>query len=275
MGQSKKGMVTRNMKKIRLVLCMMACLFGLTACTPEKPVEDNTKQELLQKTSIIIDYALNAIPVDQVDLFVAQGAEFMEEQFESSLGCKVNGNGMVTAFTSWKRGIEEIGDYAGTTGYSVKYNTKGDQVIVIAYVSGSTGRTAQAEFVYDDDLHHTLESVALNVDYTMGEKMSKAGLNTLIGMGTVFIVLIFLAFIISLFGIINKVQTASENKKKNQTAAAPDKVVAQIIEKEEQADDDELIAVISAAIAAYESANGQSSDGYVVRSIRKVSSSKR
>ena len=52
-------------------------------------------------------------------------------------------------------------------------------------------------------------------------------------------------------------------------------VVDQIIEKEELADDSELVAVISAAIAAYEADNGSaSSDGFVVRSIRKVNKSK-
>ena len=42
---------------------------------------------------------------------------------------------------------------------------------------------------------------------------------------------------------------------------------SQIIEKEEQADDTELVAVIAAAIAASQGAS--STDGFVVRSIRK------
>ena len=51
-------------------------------------------------------------------------------------------------------------------------------------------------------------------------------------------------------------------------------MAAAVVEAEEM-DDTELVAVISAAIAAYEADNGSaSSDGFVVRSIRKVNKSK-
>ena len=50
--------------------------------------------------------------------------------------------------------------------------------------------------------------------YSLGENMEKAALNTLMGMGTVFIVLIFISLLISCFKCIS----AFENKKK---AAAP------------------------------------------------------
>ena len=58
-------------------------------------------------------------------------------------------------------------------------------------------------------------------------------------------------------------------------AAPVENAVSQIAEREELAssasDEGELIAVITAAIAAYEAANGSSagSDGFVVRSIRR------
>ena len=98
--------------------------------------------------------------------------------------------------------------------------------------------------------------------------MEKAGLNTLIGMGTVFAVLILICLIISCFGFIPKIQGlfSGKNKKAEKSTAevAVDNTIAQIIKKE---DDQELIAVIAAAIAASEGA--ASTDGYVVRSIRR------
>ncbi len=110
---------------------------------------------------------------------------------------------------------------------------------------------------------------------SFGEKMANAGMNTLMGMGVVFIVLILISFIISLFAYINKFETAQAKKKeekKKKNAPAP---AAAAPKKEAPApavqDDTELIAVIAAAIAAYE---GTSPDGIVVRSIRKVSSAK-
>ena len=51
-----------------------------------------------------------------------------------------------------------------------------------------------------------------------------------------------------------------------------DKAIAQIVENEELSDDLELVAVISAAIAASEGA--ASTDGFVVRSIRRRPSNK-
>ena len=95
----------------------------------------------------------------------------------------------------------------------------------------------------------------------MDEILTKAGLNTLLGMGTVFTVLIFISIIISLFGFIPRIEAAF--KKQPETLAAPEILP--------ETDDLELIAVISAAVAAYE---GTSTDGFVVRSIRRRPSNK-
>lgn len=108
----------------------------------------------------------------------------------------------------------------------------------------------------------------------MGEKMATAGLNTLIGMGTVFAVLILISFIISLFKYIPMIQDKLAQRKAKKTDTKQDSIdntIAQIVEKEENtdlSDDLELVAVIAAAIAASEGA--ASTDGFVVRSIRKV-----
>ena len=127
-------------------------------------------------------------------------------------------------------------------------------------------RDALVEVMYEEG---TPASITTNVEYTFGEKMEKAGLNTLLGMGTVFVVLILISLIISCFGIINKIQDKKANKAKKADvkAEAVDNTIAQIIEKEELADDLELVAVIAAAIAASEGA--ASTDGFVVRSIKR------
>ena len=100
--------------------------------------------------------------------------------------------------------------------------------------------------------------------------MTKAALNTLIGMGTVFVMLIMISLIISLFNFIPKIQAAFSKKDKEEAKnVGIDKAVTQIAAQEEpEADDTELVAVIAAAIAASEGA--ASTDGFVVRSIRKV-----
>ena len=94
-------------------------------------------------------------------------------------------------------------------------------------------------------------------------------MNTLLGMGSVFAVLILIMYIFEAFKFIPKIQAVFSKKK--EVAPAPKEVPAQTApvaeEVVEEADDLELVAVIAAAIAAYE---GQTStDGFVVRSIKK------
>jgi sodium pump decarboxylase gamma subunit len=117
-----------------------------------------------------------------------------------------------------------------------------------------------------------IQSASLNEESTMGDAMVKAALNTIIGIGTVFIVLILISFIIALFGFIPKIQAKIEEgkKKKEDKVESIDNTIAQIAAKEEVdvTDDYELVAVIAAAIAASEGA--ASTDGFVVRSVRKV-----
>ena len=107
--------------------------------------------------------------------------------------------------------------------------------------------------------------------------MEKAALNTLMGLGTVFVILAFLIFVISLFKYIPGLV---EGKKKESApapaAAAPAPAAAAPVAEpvvEDVTDDDELVAVIAAAIAASEGKT--STDGFVVRSIRKINRRKR
>lgn len=65
-------------------------------------------------------------------------------------------------------------------------------------------KTADLEFDFDEKMNMT--SITINAHYSLGEILTKAGLNTLLGMGTVFVVLIFIAFIISLFKYIPAIE---------------------------------------------------------------------
>jgi len=79
-------------------------------------------------------------------------------------------------------------------------------------------------------------------------ELKNAGINTLIAMGTVFIILAFISFIIYLFKYLN-----FDNEKK-------------FIKEEKIEDDLVLVAIITAAIAESENI---SKDSFVVRSIKK------
>ena len=105
------------------------------------------------------------------------------------------------------------------------------------------------------------------------DAMAEAGTNTIIGITVVFLALLFISFIISLFKYINKFEQMLANRKANKNAApapVPAATPAPVAAPVEETDDLELIAVITAAIHAYEEAQGNVVEGdLVVRSIKK------
>ena len=99
----------------------------------------------------------------------------------------------------------------------------------------------------------------------MVEKMADAAGNTLMGMGTVFLVLIFISLLISCFKFVPQIM---DKLSKKSSVGEKTEVVEEISETvtANEEDDSELIAVIAAAIAASEQT---STDSFVVRSIRR------
>lgn len=126
-------------------------------------------------------------------------------------------------------------------------------------------------------LFDTLGPQATSVEFSLpdtaensiGAKMASAGANTLMGMGTVFAVLIFISLIISCFKVIPKITEARANKKAKSnitTKEENESVGTSANETVDVSNDLELVAVIASAIAASENT---STDSFVVRSIRR------
>lgn len=114
------------------------------------------------------------------------------------------------------------------------------------------------------------------------EALPEALGNTVIGILVVFVALIFISFVISLFKYISVIERkrSAKNEVKEEAKELPvqaiENTVAQIAEAEELSDDLALVAVITAAICAYEEANGNAAavaNGLVVRSIRRAKNS--
>ena len=78
-------------------------------------------------------------------------------------------------------------------------------------------------------LQEHLISLSVDVQYGMGKTLQRAGLNTLMGIGTVFVMLILLSLLISLFRFIPnpeakkaaEAKAAKEAKEAEAAAAAP------------------------------------------------------
>ena len=95
--------------------------------------------------------------------------------------------------------------------------------------------------------------------------MADAAGNTLMGMGTVFLVLIFISLLISCFKFIPQIMDKLSKKPSVEEKPEVVEEISETVTANEE-DDSELIAVIAAAIAASEQT---STDSFVVRSIRR------
>ena len=174
-----------------------------------------------------------------------------------------------SAMQSWQTSKDELGAKKESNGETT-VTLKDDQYIVTVPVKFEK---ANANFVYVFESTGTPVSMSVDVQYGLGKTLQRAGLNTLMGVGTVFVMLILLSLLISLFRFIPnpEAKKAAEAKAAKEAQAAA--IAAAPVQAEENlADDGELVAVIAAAIAA---AEGTTTDGFVVRSIRKVKRNRR
>lgn len=255
------------MKKLLLVLGMITCMFGLTACGGTVEEVDNygmTEETVIQYANDLIDFVnyftvtgqQQQIETEELVYYMMSSMGEVPEEYEDVLSAAV---------TSYAAALPDMGDYQSVTDHEIIYD---DGILMNVTVQGSL-RPAKVEIMLNEDLE--LLNISTNVVYTFGETMTKAALNTLMGMGTVFAVLILIIALISSFALIPKIQAAFSGKKEEKPAAEA-KVVQQIVKNEEVAyedvtDDAELVAVIAAAIAAYEGSG--SAGGYVVRSLKR------
>jgi|GEM_PF-19561 len=163
--------------------------------------------------------------------------------------------------------------------YNGLTNYKNDLDRLGAFVSVDNAEASKTEDGYQIEINSTFEKRALKLTlginemtgatsemtfepvYSMGELMGDAAGNLVVGMGTVFAVLIFIAWIISLFKYIGLFEKKmKESKERNAQAAAPAPTAAPkaaapaapAAAPAPVASDDTIQAVIAAAIAAYE-----------------------
>lgn len=241
-------------KKIGSLVLIGVLVFSLSACGQTKDEINSAVQDKLYETTVAT-----------VQSLVQYDKDTMEQSIEENPNMD---DFTKNAFVSWGDSSEELGafkEFKETT--PEKAVKKDGNQYVITLQAEFENRDATVEMVYDGKLN--AESVGFSANYTMGEKMESAVMNAIVGLATVFIMLIFLSFVISLMKYVPKLEAALTKKKSSQVAPVPAPVPVQeaLPEAEEElADDGALVAVIAAAIAA---AENTSTDSFVVRSIRK------
>lgn len=233
-------------KKIFLIAVLCLCMLGLTACSKTDPTTvdyNGYSYEDLQMNCQGTVQTLVSMTEEDKAYYLESGAETV-----------------VNLINRWDEAVEEYGSFVEFGEFEI---AKSGKTLTAAQTIQMEDREVILTCVYT---YHsmTLDDITIDGVYSIGEKMSTALMNTLMGISIVFCVLILISLVIFCFNIFPYLE-----KKKAEKTTAPEKdaVVTQIEAREEQqADDGELIAVIAAAIAA---AEGTSTDGFVVRSIRR------
>lgn len=286
MEQSRKD-ASYMKKKLLICLAMLVCILGLTACGQEMTENSFTTKDQAKENAEAFCEDLGGMQQEAaangktLDIYAEEYAEYTKssqfaqtlqmfglaiEDVEADIDAHVEG---IKAFSGVE---EEFGNYVSVLKDQTEVVLTEDKATVTVKMQGdkvykgNKQRTATVEIVMVQEGKNVVyDTITVSADYDMSELMTKAALNTLLGMGTVFAVLILIYGLISCFNVIPKIQKKFE-KKSEQPASAPAPVRAvEPAAAVEETDDTELIAVIAAAIAASEGA--VSADGYVVRSI--------
>lgn len=269
-------MKKNNLKKFLLLFTCIACMFCMTACSSiisSDAMKESVKdKEAVSNKEAIVDWCEAQIEYldktsDDKIMASAEAAETLSDINKTEYVVNPDGMNVATVefLNGWIKTREDLGALKSIDSSEVEISSETGTLCVVSVDATYENRKCSFEFTIDEDMN--LVSGAINPAYTTGEKMEKAALNTLIGMGTVFVVLIFISFIISLLKYVNKIGQKSNKEVETKEAEAQgvDNAIAQIVSSE--MDDLELVAVITAAIAASE---GTTTDGLVVRSIKKV-----
>lgn len=250
-------------RKAVLGLCLAISFGALTACGSS------------ENTTVTIDPSqktqLESFGEKQMEAIGAMSAEDIQTSINQAEHDK--NSILYNGLTNYLNSMDRLGAFVSVDSAEA---TQDDDGYSIAIVATFEKRKLDLTLGFDEDMTAYTE-MTFSPEYTMGEKMTDAAGNLVLGMGSVFVILIFIAWIISLFKYVNKF-----GQKKSPEAAAPKKAapapVAVAPAAAQAVSGDELQAVIAAAIAAYEAENGTEdgfvpgptlNNGLVVRSIRK------
>ena len=233
-------------KKLCLIFCIVSCILMMAGCSLSLT---KTNKNFNKKT-----LETNA------DSFVTSWFSY---DFESAVKSMKEQSTEVDEDTvnQYKESIQLKKKY-GKQGTKVDtdFTISSDSATVVETYTTSSGKKLIFSVTYDEK--GQTSSWKVEEYKSLGDKMAKAGLNTVLSMAIVFAVLIFIAIIIAQFKHIGNFQNGA---KKEEVKAEPVVEAAPVLEEENLVDDLELVAVITAAIAA--ASETESADGLVIRSI--------
>ena len=260
-------------KKILLMISMCLIVLGLTACGEADPTtvdyNGHSYDELKQTCEGTVE-SLKEMPDEQKQVYLAMEdmTDVQKKAYILSLAPTATEKDIeeiirqTNLLIRWEEAMKDVVEFVELGEFTI---TKSGKTLTCEQKIIYEKRPVLLSYVYQY-YNMELEDIGVEAVQTLGEKMTNAALNTLMGMGVVFTVLILISLIIYGFKIFPYLE---EKKKANAVAdlpkAAPTPAPAPAPVVQAQ-DDLELTAVIAAAIAA---STGTSTSDFVVRSIKR------
>ena len=254
----------KNWKKLGSLVLTAACVlclsampaFAETESTPAySPVEETTIENLLPSSIQWVGQSLMTYEDAELQTMENSGQTFYERAAKAWMDTREELGNLVSMEDGT---VEKDGDFITCT---IPAQFEKNPGIVRVFWNISTGTPVPTD-------------LTITVEESRSSLIGQAGMNTVTGIGTVFVVLIFLIFVISAFEPI-----FGGKKKKAAPKAEEKKEISVPVKTETPApapDDLEIQAVISAAIAMYEEEMSQSSgDDYVARPVNRKKNWKR
>lgn len=269
----------KHLKKILLVFLsvVMACLV-MTGCSKTPSQEEAENKAAIEAADIKSvqsftdqQFAKQLVNADYEDFQarVDSGEVIISRTFDNDLAQRWK------TFTE-KHGKIQKAEVIETSKIDTGYTCK-------MVLTGEDSKMMAITVTYDKSCYPIstmLEDYTDDTTKTVGTKLGEAGTNIIIGLSIVFLILIFLSIIISLFKYIgapgSRKPAAAEKAVRQSAVSTPVSTVPASASRTAEVPlkgNEELIAVITAAIAASEG-TGTDPKGYVVRSIRRLNSNK-
>ena len=264
-----------RLKKIILALTMSLVMLSLFGCAKESGVEPMTAD-----TEMMMAYSAESMFQQIISMPDEDINDMIEAYSEQQDTIMVNG------LNAWLSSEEDLGEFKEIKSTEVTQDNEGNYTATVL----AAFEQRDCEFILGVNKRMTkYTNLGFSPVYTTGELVAEGFGNLIVGMGMVFVVLIFLAWVISLFKYVHVFEERAKKKAEAREAEAnarPEAEERPVITKLPEAPavpaalpeaaasgEDEIAAVIAAAIEAYEADTGRHFDelknGITVRKIRR------
>ena len=260
-----------RLKKIILALTVSLAMLSLFGCAKEATVEPMSAE-----TEQMMAYSAESMFQQIISMSDEEVGDLIEAYSEQQDTIMING------LNAWLTSEEDLGAFVEIKGTDVIQDSDGGYTATVH----AAFEQRDCEFILGVNKRMTkYTNLSFSPVYTTGELVSEGFGNLIVGMGMVFIVLIFLAWVISLFKYIHIAEEKAKKKAQEKEAALtakaePEPIAAVPVPAPAPkaaaplaSGDDEVAVVIAAAIAAYEADTGRHFDelrnGLTVRKIRR------